>query len=139
MIPHLTAATKGDKGYVSVEFEYKNEVAHRLVYEALVEEVPVGKIVMHRCDVTQCIAPRHLQCGSQQDNMDDMASKGRGATSGIRGEEHGLARLTEEDVREIRRLYVEDRLSQVKIGKIYNVSQPTISDIVNYRNWRHVA
>lgn len=54
------------------------------------------------------------------------------------GEMHYRSRLTENDIREIRRLYAAGSLSQSTIGARYNLSQGNVSAIVLRRKWKHV-
>jgi hypothetical protein len=58
-----------DRGYV---------LAHRAMYEFKTGPIPVGKVVMHTCDVPLCVNPAHLRLGTQADNLIDMRAKGRG-------------------------------------------------------------
>lgn len=75
--------------------------AHRAAYERVHGPIPDGLIVCHRCDNPPCCNPAHLFLGTQADNQRDKKNKGR--TS--RGERNGGGgKLTENDVREIRRL-----------------------------------
>lgn len=55
----------------------------------------------------------------------------------VRGEQAGMAKLTEEDVRAIRSAYADGE-SQESIGKRYGVSQPNIGCIVRRKTWTHV-
>lgn len=59
------------------------------------------------------------------------------------GESNGNTRLTEDDVREIRRIWHEHIGSHRGLGKElayrYKVGVPTISNIVHYRTWKHVV
>lgn len=51
---------------------------------------------------------------------------------------HWRAKLTPEDVRDIRTLYNTGTISQARLGKAYKVSQATIHQIVNGSTWRGV-
>lgn len=93
--------------------------------------------VLHKCDVKNCVNPDHLFVGTQQDNVDDMMSKGRGAFGDTRGERNGRVKLSEWDIQEIRDSYGQGLrdLSQYDLAKKYGVCQGQISRIVNQKNW----
>ena len=55
-----------------------------------------------------------------------------------RGEGHGRAKLTEEQVREIRRQYVPKYGEQTRLAKEYGVSQALIAKIVRGDIWTHL-
>ena len=56
-----------------------------------------------------------------------------------RGETHGHAKLTEEQVREIRSLYIKrGGITQQALGDIFGVNQAVISEIVSRKLWSHV-
>lgn len=114
--------------------------AHRVSYEIhngsiLVSKDPHDNCVRHTCDNRSCVNPNHLILGTHQDNVDDMVKKGRQS----QGEQHGGAKLTEEQVVEIRRGYVRGSQThgQSALACQYGVNRSTISVIVNEKNWRN--
>ena len=56
-----------------------------------------------------------------------------------RGSRHGAAKLTEADVREIRRRYAKGRETFAALGHAFSVSPQTVSGIVHRRSWQHVG
>ena len=72
--------------------------SHRLAYLLATGCVADGACVMHRCDNPACCNPAHLGVGTHRDNMQDRVRKGRNA----HGERNGMAKLTREQVAEIR-------------------------------------
>lgn len=103
---------------------------HRVSYELHNGKIPDGMNVLHKCDVRNCVNPEHLFLGSQDDNMQDMAKKGR--RKGINcGSENGRAKLTAAKVKEIRELYKTGHFTQMCLARIYGISQAQISTYIN--------
>jgi hypothetical protein len=68
---------KTSKGYGSVKINNKKYRAHRIAYE-LVKGKITSELIMHKCDVRDCVNPLHLSQGTNADNMRDMSIKKRG-------------------------------------------------------------
>lgn len=115
-----------------------NIFAHRLSWELhrgpIPEGVgPHGTCVLHKCDTPMCVNPAHLFLGSQADNMADLVAKGRQAKNRRlpKGERHPNAKLTENDVSEIKSC----RDSGVTMSKRFGVSPAHISRIRLGQSW----
>lgn len=109
-------------------------LAHRLAYEYAIGPIPDGLLVCHTCDNPPCVNPAHLFVGTNDDNMADMARKGRQA----KGEKSGMAKLTEEDVVNIRKKYRKGIYGQVILAREFGVTHQNIAAIVKVRTWKHV-
>lgn len=137
---------KRDKGYGKFWYQGQNVTASRFSYEQFVGPIPEGHHVLHRCDNPPCIRPEHLFTGTQGDNVKDAMQKGRWAYSygTSLGEAHGLSKLTNEQVREIRKLYQPGHAphrsptSARSLAKVFHVSKSTILMIVKRRGWTHL-
>lgn len=64
-------------GYLWNPEQQKTVHAHRVAWELMYGAIPVGLKVLHRCDCATCVRPDCLFLGTQLDNMQDMAAKGR--------------------------------------------------------------
>jgi len=104
--------------------------AHRIAYELAYGAIPDGVLVCHRCDVPACVNPSHLFIGTHVENMSDCVAKGRTA----KGEKHGLSKLTEKEVIEIRSCSGSQRM----IAKQFGVSQTLVGYIRRREYWKHV-
>jgi hypothetical protein len=91
--------------------------------------------ILHRCDHPLCFNPEHLFVGTASDNMRDMAAKGR--HRGPRGETHHKAKLTADQVREVRRLRSEG-LTYQRIGDAFGVTKQQVGNIVGGSQWKSV-
>jgi hypothetical protein len=97
---------------------------HRFFYEQRFGKIPDGLVVRYKCDNRLCCNPEHLELGTPAENSQDMVERGRSA----KGSRHRSAKLTEEDVREIRKkLDAGESLSH--LARVYGVNAATISDI----------
>ena len=116
----------------------RTTTAHRYFYaQYLGTPIPAGFQVLHRCDNPACVYPKHLFLGTQQDNVDDMISKGRMTDKRV-GVDNYRAKLTEEQVLEIRASYIPMKTSLVELGKKYGVTAQSIKGIVSRRSWKHI-
>lgn len=122
------------QGYGRITSKGVTVKAHRASYEAWVGGIPNGLVVLHSCDNPTCINPKHLSVGTHQDNADDMVRKGRSFKG--TGEKHSQARLTSEQVAEIRAKYVPRKYTLAKLADEYGISFQHVSDIINRKKWR---
>lgn len=101
--------------------------AHRHAYVKAHGEIPSGLSVLHVCDNRRCWHVPHLSLGTQADNLRDAAEKGRMAR-----------KLTNEQVREIRRLHGGTRGDTARLAREFSVSATTVSQIVSGKRRQHV-
>lgn len=94
----------------------RNTYAHRWAYDHFVGPIPHGMMVCHHCDVRALVA------------------KGRS----LRGERHNLVKLTESQVREIRRLWAAGDIMQPELAQRFDTTKGTVSLIVRGETWRHI-
>ena len=109
--------------------------AHRFMYKLVNGEVPDGLIVRHTCDNEQCVNPGHLVSGTHKDNVADMFERGRGDHR--IGERNFKAKLTEDQVRQIRAMY-KGGLSPKAIVESQSISRSQFYRIVKRTHWRHL-
>lgn len=152
-------------GYGMFSCNARSWRAHRLAFILsggfLSEKMP---FVLHECDNPKCVRASHLRAGNDKENATDRESRQRnkpeigrasmisrpelrpfGKRNGAytkpemvrKGDNHGRAELTEDQVREIRRRVANgERIN--RIYQEYNVCKATVSHIVTRRNWRHI-
>lgn len=129
-------ASKRDDRYFFIRNGDKRWVLHRFVYYNYKGEIPEGMVIMHTCDNPKCINPRHLEVGTQGDNVRDASRKGRlkGLNTG-RGENARFHKLSEKQVFEIRE---QRHVKRQTLGDMYGVSPHTIDGIRSGRAWSHL-
>lgn len=135
----IWTAARFSNGYGAFRLGPKQRRAHVVSYEWAVGPVPSGQQVQHACNVKACVNPAHLSLGDQKRNIEYALSLGRMA-SGVRSgmHTHGLTKLSDSDVTEIRRLaglgvFQEDLANQ------FGVTQTMISRIILGRAWQHLV
>ena len=110
--------------------------AHRVAWRRQHGEIPKGLCVCHKCDNKLCVNPSHLFLGTLADNNRDRHEKGRDGYVSWPGESNGRSKLTEEQVRIVRRdAACGQRGTQRQLAHRFKVSEAAISLIVNNKNW----
>lgn len=142
----LSPYAPNSDGYAQVKIKkgsrYVTVKHHRLVYAAehklSVLEMK-NLVVMHKCDVRNCINPEHLMLGTVAMNNQDKLQKGRnvGFPQGNSYQKQGTGntRLTDEQVREIRAC---TGLTQTQIAKKYGITQANVSKIRLRHSFTHI-
>jgi len=128
------------KGYGNVRIGGKFYIASRVAWELANFKIPDGYSVLHICDNPPCCNPSHLVLGTSQANYCDMLIKKRQAFHKNKavGTRNYNAKLDDEKIREIRRLYASGGYSQQNLAARYGVSQVCIGAIVRCETWKHV-
>lgn len=119
------------RGYGQILFEGIRHYAHRLAYRIFKGGVPAGIRVLHKCDTTNCVNPKHLFLGTQKDNSDDMMRKGRGPC----GERHSSAKLREIDIPTIR----ASNSTNSELADYYGVLAWLIGAVKRHIRWKHIS
>jgi hypothetical protein len=125
-------------GYGQIRWNGRLRKAHRLAHGAFKGPIPRGMVVMHSCDNPSCCNPSHLNVGTQLDNMADMTMKKRYvAPQSKLGEDHHEARLTRDDIPNIRQK-VSAGKSMRSVAREFNVTHNAIRRIIHRETWKHV-
>jgi len=125
-------------GYGSATHSGRTRKAHRIAWTIANGPIPEGLWVLHHCDNRKCCNPAHLYVGTNDDNMRDMRERGRAKSQPPKGEASPNAKLSEEDVREIRQLHAQGVFQEV-LAQRYGVGQAQVSRIIRRVRWAHVV
>lgn len=117
--PCWIVASVSSTGYGQVMFNYRQLLAHRVMYERKHGPIPPGKEVDHLCRVRACCNWDHLEAVTRVVNL----HRGLGT------------KLTEEQASAIRL----SPLPQPVLAARYGVCQQTISDIQLGRRWKSLS
>jgi hypothetical protein len=100
-----------------------------------------GMMICHRCNNSICVRPDHLYAGTSTDNNRDTVKAGH--KNSPHGEEAWDAKLTWEQVREIRNLYSNKEgfyrkatVSQRSLAKQFGVSRIAIRKVLSHSSWK---
>ncbi len=127
------------KEYLFVNLWRKNKakltLVHRLILETFVGPCPDGMEVCH--------SPDRKASNNRLDNLRWDTKKGNASDKYIhgtdqRGDKHHMSKLSEFEVREIRRLHVTGMYTQRRLAVMFRITFGTINDIVLRRTWSHI-
>ena len=105
-------------GYGSFMFARKRDLAHRWAWKLAHDSIiPAGMVIRHKCDNPPCCNPKHLEIGTQEQNVAD---------SYIRGRRRG--RISAELVDAIR-ARKDDGVSMASVGREFGVGPTTVNAI----------
>lgn len=112
--------------------------AHRYAYALHFGEHPGERDVLHSCDNPPCCNPKHLRLGTPADNAQDKVARGR-SFNVPKGSQHRRSKLTEEQVRDIRRRFVRGKYGDsARAAREFGVAKTTIAQILRGEVWGHV-
>jgi hypothetical protein len=134
---HLWTAARNLRGYGVIcegGRRGKQLYAHRVAWELENGPISDGLHCCHHCDNPGCVNVEHIYLGTDADNMADRDAKGRQA----KGSAHGNAKLTEADVRGIKRLLGQG-VPGLELGRRYGVGSQLISKINTGKLWAHAG
>jgi HNH endonuclease len=136
-------------GYGQASRRAKNIRAHRLSWLLFRGALTEGMVIMHQCDVPQCVNPYHLEQVTQITNNNDKMQKGRHRVAS--GDQHYLRRnpfarngdkssrskVTESQAIEIRARFIAGAL-QKELAVDFGITRSAISGIVTRRTFAHI-
>lgn len=127
-------------GYVTIRLtrgeDRKTLTVHSLVAKMFIGERPAGLEINHIDGDKTNNHYSNLEYVTHQENVThSVVNKLWRPKTGIH---HGMARLTEELVREIRFRYENEDIWQKDLAKEYRISRIQMSRIINRKSWKHI-
>ena len=119
---------KNALGYGIFEIRGKLVRVHKFSLERKIGRIlTAGEVTRHMCNNRCCCNPDHLEAGSQNDNIQDTIRANRQS----RGESHGTAKLSDQQISEIRAY--QGMFSRAELAMMYDVHTVHISRIHDNR------
>ena len=142
---HFMEGRDDTHGYLTVGIknkkQRKNVKIHRLVAIAFLENPENKREVNHINGIKTDNRKLNLEWMTSKENKSHAWNMGlytKQDRSKLSGENNPTSKFTEDQVREIRRIYRQGGITQKALGKLYNTSQAQIYYIVNRITWKNI-
>jgi len=109
-----------------------SDSAHRISYIIHKNQIPDKLHILHSCDNRCCVNPDHLSLGDQAKNNKERDERGRQKTR--HGADSNLAKLTLDQVTELRRLALTGK-TYVELAAQFEIHQKTAREICIGKTW----
>lgn len=112
----------------------------RTLWEQNNSSIPDGLCVLHSCDTPACINLNHAWLGTQLENIQDCVNKRRlhVFNGGQAGEKNNHAKLNNDDITYIRKVYTSVRGVRKRLAQIFNVDADYLTKIAHGKRWSHL-
>lgn len=114
----------------------KSVGTHRIVALAFLGRRPEGMVVNHKNGITTDNRAENLEYVTPSQNRKH-AYEVLGDEA-VHGEDHHNSKLTDDTVREMRRLYQTGEYSQRKLAEMFGIARSTVEGIVCGKWWKHI-
>lgn len=123
-------------GYLHVNIHSRCYLVHRLVLLAFVGPVPKGLVTNHIDGNKQNNKIENLEITTYTENH--LHAFRLGLRKPLQGEKAGNVKITDKQVKEIRRLYAGGQYYQKELAKKFKVSQQLVSRVIRKEIWKHL-
>ena len=111
-------------------------LVHRLVGEAFLKKRLQGEEINHKNGKKADNHIENLEWTTRRENIKHAFRLGLQIP--CRGELSGRSKLTEKQVRNIRKMYSKGKTSYRKLSKAFGVGYSTIAHIIKRESWKHI-
>ena len=135
---HKLKSHVGTRGYVMVDLNHNICLVHRLVAESFVPN-PLNKpCVNHINGIKTDNRAENLEWCTHSEN--NQHAYDNNLSHAVCGEKHYSSKFTQDEIREIRRLYKTNKpeYSQANLARKYGVGPTTMHDIVHNKRYKEV-
>ena len=130
---------KGTQGYLRVQLSQQNKPVdryiHRLVARTFIRPPAEDEEVNHIDGDKENNCVENLEWATRRTNVDHATDTGLNPQG---SQKHG-SKLTEEDIREIRRRCEQAGETHQSLADDFGVSRSLVTGIVNHTRWKHVS